>query len=86
MPGLPYDKLAQMPAAGEDNSMPLPAEGETEEAEAEGLSPHLRQLANEMGMNPKQAAALKEFFHACAAELDEADAEEAEMGAPDAGY
>lgn len=63
---LPYDKLSAMPAVSEspDEELSMPLEGEEPEAEEPGLPPHLRALGAEMGLNPKQSAALKEFIAA----------------------
>jgi hypothetical protein len=73
MPDMPYDMLAGMPAVGEEPEEPALSVEEPAEDEAEGLSPELRQLGQQIGLNPKQTAALREFVAAAMLGDDEAD-------------
>ncbi len=77
MPDMPYDKLSAMPAI---DGAPLEDEStEPLDPDAAGLDPHLRTLGQEMGLNPKQTAALKEFVAACSMS-DAEEYDDPEMG------
>lgn len=82
MPGLPYDQLAAAPsvkdAPVEVAPKKEPGMGDDDDPGHEALPPELRAIATDMGFSPKQAAALKEFIHAC---IMGSDADQDDMGA-----